>query len=258
MNYYAISDIHGLLDELEEAMKLIDLGNNDNKLILLGDYIDYGDKSCEVLYYIKNLNEKYKSQVIVLMGNHEEMFLEWLLHPKEYVNYFIEDRDLHTLKTFLNNDEIDKFIHSNDVIKDSTQIANLINDKHKDLIKWLHKLPYYYETENQIFVHAGIDEEAEELWKIGTPKEYFTNKFPATKGRFIKDIIAGHIGTTNFRKDKNNNEIYWDGASHYYIDGIDGNENKNKNIPILKYNTKTKTYTCIQKIKNEWREYRTS
>jgi serine/threonine protein phosphatase 1 len=40
---YAMSDIHGCLDELEAKMKFVNL-NGDNQLILLGDYIDYGWK----------------------------------------------------------------------------------------------------------------------------------------------------------------------------------------------------------------------
>jgi len=259
MNYYAISDIHGFLDELKEVMKLVNIKNN-NKLIFLGDYIDYGEKSCEVLYYIKNLSETYKNQVIVLMGNHEEMFLQWLRNPKEYVGYYIEDKDLHTLKTFLNSDEIKEFSNqiklNNDVTKTSIEVANLIKSRHKDLIVWLRKLPYYYETDNQIFVHAGIDEKAEELWKVGTPKIYFTGKypdFPLKPKYFYKDIISGHIGAVQFRKDKNNHKIFWDGKSHYYIDGT---TRLSLFIPILKYNTTTGIYTSFCKEENnDWKEY---
>lgn len=80
-------------------------------------------------------------------------------------------------------------------------------------------MPFYYETETQIFVHAGIDEEAEEYWNYGTPDEYFVSKFPATFGKFHKDIITGHIGTSTLANDKNFHGVFWDKASHYYIDG---------------------------------------
>jgi serine/threonine protein phosphatase 1 len=40
---YAISDIHGYLQPLEEALSLVDLESDiENKLIVCGDYIDYG------------------------------------------------------------------------------------------------------------------------------------------------------------------------------------------------------------------------
>ena len=37
--------------------------------------------------------------------------------------------------------------------------------------KWIGSLPVFHETEEQIFVHAGVDEEAEEYWKWGTGDE---------------------------------------------------------------------------------------
>lgn len=251
MYYYAISDIHGYLDELKESMKLVDL-NDNNKLIFLGDYIDYGDYSRETLYYIKDLFDRYKNQIMVLRGNHEESFLEWLVSPIDNINYFTEDKELHTLKTFL--DDMDIIHLSDNIEKRNVEVANIINNKHKDLINWLKSLPYYYETDKQIFVHAGIDEDAKELWKLGTPKYYFTDKYPDSLNNFkpfYKDVVAGHIGTTNFRIDKNNHNVFYDGLNHYYIDGT---VNISHSIPILKFNTNTGKYTSFYKDNDSWKE----
>lgn len=78
MTYYAISDIHGCLNELKAAMEHVDLSGG-GRLVLLGDYIDYGPQSGGVLRYIRDLQHRYGPQkVIALRGNHEEGFLEWL------------------------------------------------------------------------------------------------------------------------------------------------------------------------------------
>ncbi len=75
---FAISDIHGYYDALKEAMEHVDL-SGDNRLVLLGDYIDYGSQSGETLRYIHELQQRYGSEkVVALRGNHEEDFLEWL------------------------------------------------------------------------------------------------------------------------------------------------------------------------------------
>ena len=42
---YAISDIHGYLNEFIDALNKIDLSDRENRLILLGDYIDNGSQS---------------------------------------------------------------------------------------------------------------------------------------------------------------------------------------------------------------------
>ena len=75
---YAMSDIHGCIDKLKEMMKKVDLTGN-NRIVFLGDYMDYGDSSCQVLKYLMDLKEKYGvEKVVVLKGNHEQMFLDWI------------------------------------------------------------------------------------------------------------------------------------------------------------------------------------
>ena len=75
---YAMSDIHGCIEELQKQMEQVDLSGK-NRIIFLGDYIDYGDSSCQVLEYIRDLQKEYgEEKVVVLKGNHEQMFLEWI------------------------------------------------------------------------------------------------------------------------------------------------------------------------------------
>ena len=48
---YAMSDIHGCIEELQKQMDQVDL-SGDNRIVFLGDYIDYGDSSYQVLQYL--------------------------------------------------------------------------------------------------------------------------------------------------------------------------------------------------------------
>lgn len=78
------------------------------------------------------------------------------------------------------------------------------------VINWLKALPYYYETGTQVFVHSGVDEEAGEYWKLGSEDYYYCSKYPHTIGKFEKDIIAGHIGTSTITGNKNYHKVFWD------------------------------------------------
>ncbi len=46
---YAISDIHGYLDEFIDALNKVNLNDKDNRLFLLGDYLDNGLQSFRVI-----------------------------------------------------------------------------------------------------------------------------------------------------------------------------------------------------------------
>lgn len=103
----------------------------------------------------------------------------------------------------------------------SREAVQMILSAHENLIWWIQKMPSCYEAENQIFVHAGVDEEVGEYWMFGTSDNILLGKFPATKGKFYKTIIVGHVGTgtRDLADNQNYHDVYFDGESHYYIDG---------------------------------------
>ena len=53
----------------------------------------------------------------------------------------------------------------------------------------------------------------------GASDNTLLGKFPATKGKFYKTIIAGHVGTCSrdLAADRSYHDVYYDGESHYYI-----------------------------------------
>ena len=236
---YAISDIHGYLDEFRDALNKVNLNDKDNRLFILGDYLDNGLQSFQVISKIIELEEVYPNQIITLLGNHEEWFYDWLILDKPTASAFPK-----TIKSFFSPEELNYIFKSN-ANNFETAVRNEIknNIKFNPFINWFKKRyrdERYYETETQIFVHAGIDEEAGKLWKELTSSEIFTNKFPITTGRFHKAIISGHIASWKVAKDRRYlGKIYYDSKSHYFIDGDVTNS---KTIPVLYYDTITQKY----------------
>lgn len=72
---YAIGDIHGRLDKLEDLLARLPL-RPDDKLVFLGDYVDRGPDTRGVIDRLIRLAEQQPS--VFLMGNHESMFLDFL------------------------------------------------------------------------------------------------------------------------------------------------------------------------------------
>jgi protein phosphatase len=70
-----VGDIHGDLISLRKILTDLDfeafLGDPDNKLIFLGDYVDRGINSVGVMFVISCLKEKFPDSVILMRGNHE-------------------------------------------------------------------------------------------------------------------------------------------------------------------------------------------
>ena len=266
---YAMSDIHGYLDILKRNMDLIHFRPETDRLILLGDYIDYGPESGQTLHYIYALQREYgEDRVVCLKGNHEAMLLEWLKiyqnanynsadHFYDYSDWLLNDSDadfitFRTLVTVRQYEVFEMVAKKASALTCNIEAARLVAEENEELIRWLKNLPVYYEKEHAIYVHAGIDEEAGDLWKIGTEESVFLWKFPPTKGHFIKTIIAGHTGTGSryLANDRDYHDIYYDGESHYFIDGSTCNSGS---IPILAYDEWEGEYYSIDQSGNRRR-----
>ncbi len=64
-----VGDIHGDYESLMKMLSSVDL--EEALLVFLGDYIDRGEQSPQVVYEILSAKLKSPSSVLLLMGNHE-------------------------------------------------------------------------------------------------------------------------------------------------------------------------------------------
>jgi hypothetical protein len=72
---YAVGDIHGELDKLEELLTALPLRRGD-RLVFLGDYVDRGPASYDVVQRLVTLQREWPCEF--LLGNHESMLLDFL------------------------------------------------------------------------------------------------------------------------------------------------------------------------------------
>lgn len=261
---YALSDIHGCYDAMMYSLSAIHLEPSD-LLIFLGDYVDGGDKSFRVLNEIMNLEKQYPNQVITLLGNHDEWFCNWLFFYEKNEDFYAINMGFETISSFFETSEFETIIHGSQNFANVSQNLMNLNDilhqkmmeleEVKELFHWLKRKvteKRYFETKNQIFVHAGIDEEDGKNWKYLTTDGTFTGKYPATTGAFYKDIISGHIHSEEVSNEINDlGKVYWDGYNHFFIDG---HTLKSRIVPVLQYDTETYRYTSFNAEKHSWEE----
>lgn len=216
---YAVSDIHGHLDALRAALDIVSLGSDpDARLVLLGDYVDRGPESAGVLYAIRNLQREFGDRVVVLQGNHDVWLTDWAWSTDDDDTSWL-DADLGqvTTRSLVPESVFPLLPWDNHGATLNRLVKEAVLSEHHGVLAWLRRQPLVYETETQIFVHAGVDELAGAFWRAATPEYWFTDKYPASTGSFVKTIVAGHVRTAALHQDGSHG-VFHDGKSHYYID----------------------------------------
>jgi serine/threonine protein phosphatase 1 len=136
---FAIGDIHGCFDAFRELVEnKLNLQRTD-KLVLLGDYIDRGSQTRQVIDYILKLQQD-DFQLIALKGNHEAMLMN-AYHDNYSIPIWIYNGGHATFRSF--------------------GIKKLA-DLDPSYIAFFSSLPYYYLNSDVLFVHAGFNDRIED------------------------------------------------------------------------------------------------
>jgi serine/threonine protein phosphatase 1 len=141
---YAVGDIHGCLDELNQVLFRINEHHVDTfgadqprKYVFLGDYCDRGPDTKGVVDRLMELAKCWpEDHVVFLRGNHEDM----LLHD---LGNCIYNGGVQTLESY----GWDKIVPVNDV-------RQYIPQKHLD---WYRATKLWHQDGMRTYVHAGID-----------------------------------------------------------------------------------------------------
>lgn len=185
MQYYAIADLHGRFDLMEQAMLTIEAkAKGEFKIITLGDYVDRGPQSKQIIEKLMELQSKWP-HLICLQGNHEAMMVESITTPL-MPGWWMGNGGNTTVQSYGWGGE-----------PYSTYCYDVVPKEH---INWIKELPLYYETEKQVFVHAGIpdaDKPLDEQTKLegyhGEIKMQWMLYNPTDIGGYQgKHVVHGH------------------------------------------------------------------
>jgi len=205
MNLFAIGDIHGCLSQLTSLHKnILNYDKFDPKndlLIYLGDYIDRGKNSKEVIdQIIKLKNNKIKT--INLLGNHDEFMIDFLFNKNNNIKNWLNFGADSTFRSY--GIEIVEFIKDgfeDNVIDDLRETALKRIDKNH--LNFFENLEISFSTKKYLFVHAGIDPKKKLIDQ--TKKDYLWSR---SENFFNKDfkaekiIVHGHTPVENIINDR--------------------------------------------------------
>lgn len=153
---FAIGDIHGDYAALRALLSKLPKPDAEDTIVFVGDYIDRGPDSARVVDYIMSeLPKLTEAKIVALRGNHEDSWLrvidgEWqdfVLPPGNGCLQCMESflgREISPPGTFPPVDELD-LLASGSFFPD-------------EVVQWMRGLPYWYEDDHAIYVHAGLPE----------------------------------------------------------------------------------------------------
>lgn len=138
---FAVGDIHGCYAKLADLLDRLPYDPAEDVLVFMGDYIDRGPQSREVVARLVELR-RGGGNLVFLMGNHEHALLEYArTGDTEYLRLLRRIGVEETLKSY-----------GNSSVKALSDLSFLPDD-HRDFLEDL--LPYFT-MDGYLFVHAGV------------------------------------------------------------------------------------------------------
>jgi serine/threonine protein phosphatase 1 len=150
---FAIGDIHGDLEALHILFQRLPEITSHDTVVFLGDYIDRGPNSAGVVAWVRDFIAKTPAKVVALRGNHEDA---WLQVVDEGWPEFIFPRGngcLECYRSFSGGP-----VPGDQELPTSDELDGMLAGKFlpPEVVAWMRELPFFYEDDHAIYVHAGI------------------------------------------------------------------------------------------------------
>lgn len=169
-----MGDIHGQYEKMVRVLELCGYQAEVDRLILLGDYVDRGPDSRQVVSEVMDL---VKGGAIALYGNHEDLMCRGL-------------KKRHSGKVDLDDLEL-WFANGGEVTLKSYRAHSTELDDH---LVFFGQLPRWFEQQGYLFVHAGIRPGRELLKQSASDLIWIRDEY-ILGYQGVGDIVAGHTPT---------------------------------------------------------------
>lgn len=152
---FVIGDIHGEMDHLRRLMgRLPDVGASDT-VVFLGDYVDRGPHSRAVVNAVRGLDRDTGCNVVCLRGNHEDAWLRVIDHG--WPGFVLPPGNgcIAAFNSFRGAPA--------DAMLSGEDYEALLTGRFlpPEVVTWFRGLPFWYEDEHAIYVHAGLGTDTE-------------------------------------------------------------------------------------------------
>ena len=144
---WVIPDIHGCADSLKALIEEQIRPTRNDEIYFLGDYIDRGPGSKQVIDYIRNM-QKDEYNITALKGNHEDFLIELYdleVNSKGAWNKLFGSQKKRSWFTIGGKETLKSFG------------VNAVKDIPVEYIEWMKNLEHYAKLDDFVLVHAGLN-----------------------------------------------------------------------------------------------------
>ncbi|WP_372921995.1 metallophosphoesterase [Roseovarius sp.] len=149
--FYAIGDVHGCKAQMDQLLNLIAAEKNQGTIVFVGDYVDRGEQSAQVLRALYERRDD--PQLTCLVGNHEDMMLQFIDAPIRSGPRWLRNGGLQTLVSF-GVSGVSAQPDEETLTRAGEDLKSAIGS---GMLDWLRALPTRWQSGNIAVVHAGAD-----------------------------------------------------------------------------------------------------
>lgn len=189
----AVSDIHTAWQTLDRLLKKAEYDPENDYLVIVGDIVEHRSDNIRTLEYVKALCDN-SDKAICLLGNNDTMCarMAYTYGFERFQQQFYRNEH----NTFR---EMANALGYTDCWEGNWQeIRERVVGKYGELLSFMRYLPICLETQEYVFVHAGLENRpdwrnTDDTYAITVP--WFFNKENPTD----KWLVVGHFPAMNFK-----------------------------------------------------------
>jgi serine/threonine protein phosphatase 1 len=189
LRLYAIGDIHGRVDLVTQLIRKIEeddkARSGKSRLLFLGDYIDRGLFSRQVIELLMQLEKKMKPAPLFLLGNHEQVMREVLQGDDMLLLNWMHWGGRETLLSY----GVTPPAGENDTKAVQAQLATQTPPEHQQFFSGLQS---HVAFGDYFFCHAGVRPGVELKDQSEQDLIWIRHDFLKHQGDFGKVIVHGH------------------------------------------------------------------
>ncbi len=194
---FAIGDIHGDIGALWQLLAKFPQLDPGDTIVFLGDYVDRGPRSREVVDYVRNLHKQTPAQVVCLRGNHEDAWLRVV--ERGWDGFVLPPINgcLAAYRSYMGGPTPEEGEEPQPHEKEGLMKGQFFPN---DVLHWFYNLPHFYEDQHAIYVHAGLPKKGER-WAHPTELDDKTVLLWIRDEDFFvnyrgKSVVFGHTTTS--------------------------------------------------------------